>query len=134
MFPVQRVSRIPAPLLASLSLIGCGSGTVESQKLLQPVPVKGSVLFKGKPLAGGSIRFEPVDGGREAAGAIGPDGSFSLSTFQNHDGAVVGLHRVGIEADGGKKIKLPMKFRSPASSGIELEVTPNKTEYVVDLK
>lgn len=122
-------------LSAGVMLItGCGAETKQATNLLKPVPVKGSVLFKGKPLTGGTVRFEPEDGGREAAGNIEPDGSFTLTTFQAADGAVAGKHRVAVDPPGDKPKSIPSKYKSAASSGIVLEVTPDKAEYVVDLK
>jgi hypothetical protein len=123
---------------ASLTVIfitGCGGGeTRQANVLLKPVPVKGSVRYKGKPLEGGTVRFEPEDGGREAAGNIASDGTFELTTFQANDGAVAGTHRVAIDPPGDKPKSLPAKYRSAASSGIVMEVSSDKTEYVVDLK
>lgn len=115
-------------------ITGCGGETEQASNLLKPFPVKGSVLFKGKPLTGGTVRFEPEDGGREAAGNIEPDGSFTLTTFEAADGAVAGKHRVAVDPPADKPKSIPAKYKSAASSGITLEVSPHKTEYVVDLK
>ncbi len=115
-------------------LTGCGGTTEQVSNLLKPVPVKGTVTYKGKPLTGGTIRFEPEDGGREAAGNIEPDGSFTLSTFQSNDGAVAGSHKVAVEPPSGQSKSIPAKYRSAGSSGIVMEVSPEKTEYAVDLK
>lgn len=122
-------------LAGSIMLIsGCGGATEQASSLLKPVPVKGSVMFKGKPLTGGTVRFEPEDGGREAAGNIEPDGTFTLTTFESADGAVTGKHRVAVDPPADKPKSLPAKYKNAASSGIVLEVTPDKTEYIVDLK
>ncbi len=133
--------RIPGSMCRNLCLTlgvflfaGCGGTSEQSSNLLKPVPVKGTVTYKGKPLTGGTIRFEPEDGGREASGNIEPDGSFSLSTFGSADGAVAGTHKVAVEPPSGQPKALPAKYKSAASSGIVLEVSPGKTEYVVDLK
>ena len=120
--------------ICAIWFAGCGSATEQATSLLKPVPVKGSVLYKGKPMTGGTVRFEPEDGGREASGNIEPDGSFTLTTFQSADGAVAGKHRVAVDPPADKAKSLPAKYKSAASSGIVLEVTPEKTEYVVDLK
>lgn len=115
-------------------LTGCGGTTEQVSNLLKPVPVKGTVTYKGKPLTGGAVRFEPEDGGREAAGNIEPDGSFTLTTFQAGDGAVAGKHRVAVDPPADKLKSIPAKYKSATSSGIVMEVSPDKTEYVVDLK
>jgi hypothetical protein len=45
----------------------------------------------------GKVLFYP-EAGRMALGEIGPDGRYTLTTFQPGDGAPVGAHRVAIEA------------------------------------
>jgi len=63
-------------------------------------PTRGVVLIDDKPLPGGRIMFAPVaqgqdpNAGKPAFGDIQPDGSFQLTTFAHHDGAVVGEHWV----------------------------------------
>lgn len=122
-------------LIMTCLVAGCGSDTSTAKKMMQAVPVKGVVKLKGKPLTQGSIRFEPEDGGREASGSINPDGSFVMSTFENEDGAVQGLHRVAVVgAGGGKKDPVPIKYHNFVTSGLTLEVTADKTDYVVELK
>lgn len=92
------------------------------------IPVRGTVHYKGQPLTGGSITFEP-DGGREAHSSIGPDGSFQLTTFQNGDGAVPGTHRVAVTGQP----RLPMKYRNLSSSGVEVEVAAGTQNYPIEL-
>src|SRR5262245_16358306 len=94
---IVRMKRACSLLVIAAALLvqswGCGGSDGKPPEGLT-VPVKGQVTYKGKPLTGGSIMFEPVDGGREAHGTIQPDGTFSLSTFRSGDGAVRGVHRV----------------------------------------
>lgn len=70
---------------------GCGSDRPEL------APVHGKVTLDRQPLSGGTIHFWPAQG-RPARGTIGPDGTYSLSTFDEKDGAVLGEHVVTIEA------------------------------------
>ncbi|MDB5313076.1 MAG: carboxypeptidase regulatory-like protein [Gemmataceae bacterium] len=71
-----------APLLA-----GCGKEN--------PVKVSGTVTLKGQPVEGASVQFVPVaGGGRPAAGTTQTDGGFSLTTFQDKDGALPGEYKV----------------------------------------
>ena len=77
-----------------LSLSGCGGSDF-------PVaPAKGKVVAGGKPVTAGSITFTPIgapgalETGKSASGAVNPDGTFVLSTFDRFDGAIVGKHRV----------------------------------------
>jgi hypothetical protein len=136
MRPARRPIRLGfvAPLLLVLPLGGCGGGSA-SATLGTTVPVKGQVTYKGKPLAGGNLTFEPEDGGREASGGIEADGSYTLSTFRQGDGAVLGVHRVAIQNAvlPGSRRGIPVKYRSLGSSGIEVEVTREKSSYPIEL-
>lgn len=80
----------PSVLLVSLLLDGCGSGTY---------PVRGLVRFDdgqaAVELAGGSVRFEGLDGGVIYEGEIRMDATFELSTPRG-DGASPGEYRVTI--------------------------------------
>src|SRR6516165_6653259 len=87
-----------ATLLAGLflSAVGCGDMTAPPM-----APVRGKVLFKGKPLTAGTIVFAPdaVKGtsGPLARGTIHPDGTYALQSGETY-GAVVGWHRVTVSA------------------------------------
>ena len=59
--------------------------------------VSGRVTFNGKPVAAGQIVFYP-ETGRPAMSAINADGRYHLTTFKSGDGAMLGRHRVTIEA------------------------------------
>ncbi|WZO98418.1 hypothetical protein EP7_005479 [Isosphaeraceae bacterium EP7] len=123
---------LTASALFALLASGCGGGAGEGAHVAATLPVRGKVTYKGKPLAGGAIRFEPEDSGREAHGEIGPDGTFVLTTFRAGDGAVSGLHRVAVTAPG--RGRLPSKYRSPGSSGVSIEVSESESEYLIALK
>ena len=43
------------------------------------------------------IQFFPAEG-RSATGVIRPDGTYCVTTFEKDDGAVLGMHRVTVEA------------------------------------
>ncbi len=110
-------------LLLSILCQGCDTSPTISPSL--PVPVKGKITHRGKPLTQGEITFEPTDGGREAHGKIQPDGSFELTTFQEGDGALVGVHRVLIAG-----IEPPPKTKGET----HVRIDQGKNEYVVNLK
>lgn len=101
-------------LLAMIA--GCGDGRPKR------VPVSGQVLIDGKPLTLGFIRLTPNDT-RPACGEIGPDGRFSLKTFEPGDGAVLGSHKVSIVAieplDATRqRWHVPKKYTDPETSGL----------------
>ncbi|WP_428306749.1 hypothetical protein [Lacipirellula sp.] len=78
-------------LVASGILLGCGDGH-------PPVaPVSGVVTFGGNPVETGTITFHQP-GGRPAAGALGLGGAYKLTTFEAGDGALLGAHKVVIDA------------------------------------
>lgn len=117
-------------LMAILCLsLGCQRG-------FTIVPVKGVVRYHGKPLAFGSVKFQPVNG-LAARGDIQADGSFRLTTFEPDDGAVVGNHQVRItcyaseegrsggpsdEHTSGKSL-IPDRYLSFRTSGLTARVT-----------
>ena len=117
--------------VVSLALAGCGGGHSKPE-LSATLPVRGTVTYKGQPMTGGTVKFVPEDTGREAQAAIGPDGAFVLSTFKEGDGAIAGLHLVavtGASASGA----VPIKYKSPSSSKVEVEVVAGKTDYPINL-
>jgi len=82
-----------------LLVAGCGGDTSKPKV----APVRGTVTQKGKPLTGGDVMFTPSQGpagasGHVATGQIGSDGSYSLTTFNTGDGAVLGTHKVTVVA------------------------------------
>lgn len=84
-----------APLALALALFGCGSDHV-----LDTAPVTGTVKCQGQPVPPGTITFSPVgeDGktviGKAASGQVAADGTFTLTTYESGDGAVIGKHIV----------------------------------------
>ena len=98
------------------------------------LPVTGKVIYKGDPLAGGKIQFEPQAAGREAFGTIQQDGTFTLSTYGEGDGAVPGSHRVLVTGLSKGSKAVPKKYQNYESSKLELEVSPEKSEYTIVLE
>jgi hypothetical protein len=94
---------INRPLLAVLigvvsiaSLVGCSESPYPLAK------VRGKVLIDGVPLSAGKVLFAPIaqgesnDAGKPAIGLLATDGSFTLTTYDDEDGAIVGEHWVTI--------------------------------------
>ncbi len=82
--------------LSLLIVSGCSRGP-EGPVI---VPVKGVVIYKGKPLEGGQVSFIPDrkkgTTGPMAMGNINEKGEFVLRTTNPDDGAIVGAHKVVI--------------------------------------
>lgn len=106
-----------------------------------PFPASGKVRFTdGTPLPGGVIIFVSNETGSQARARIGQDGSFTLGTFSDSDGAVVGDHRVSVKPEitgFGAPPKHPVlrKYQAATTSGLVFTVTPdgpNEFEVVVE--
>jgi len=107
-------------ILMLVVTVGCGDARPKR------VPVSGHVLIDGKPLTFGFIRLVP-ENGRPATGEIGPDGRFTLTTFEPGDGAVLGTHPVTIFAleqlsSTRQKWHAPKKYTDPKTSGLTATV------------
>src|ERR1700678_4285413 len=108
-----------------LALAGWGGGDDA------PRPVPGRVLYRGAPLAGGTIVFapDPEHGGDGpvAWGEIGSDGRYALRTTAG-DGISPGWHRVTFAAASGKT--LPPRYSDPARSGQTCEVKAGQVNEI----
>jgi hypothetical protein len=78
--------------LLVLANSGCGS------KYPPTAPVSGKITINGKPVNQGRISFHPTTGERPALANIQPDGSYSLTTFEQGDGALLGQHKVSVKS------------------------------------
>jgi hypothetical protein len=117
--------------VATILTIGCGDGRP------QRVTISGQVLIDGQPLKYGSIRFVPKNG-RPSFGALDKEGRFTMTCFDEHDGVILGTHRVevsGCESLGPTKTKwhAPKKYSSYTTSPIEQEITGSNDALVIQL-
>ncbi|MBA2112911.1 hypothetical protein [Bremerella alba] len=133
--------------MLSIGLMLC-SGCF-GQKGLETAPVTGIVTYNGKPLPYGRVSFRPP-AGSPATGEIQSDGRFSLSTYGNGDGAIVGTHQVSVtatEVDAGvmaataantemtvPKSMIPKKYTSFSTSELTAEVVSSgKNQFALEL-
>ncbi len=127
-------------LCGGVVLGGCGGGPD-----LPPVtPVSGTVTLEGKPLPRGMVQFSPdnIKGtrGAPAVGNIDSEGRYSLKTA-GVDGAIVGHHKVRIEArqeprnemDSMPPSLIPQRYMNPDTSGLTFEVKEGE-DNKIDLK
>lgn len=114
--------------------LGCGSGE-------EPVPIKGTVTYRGKPLDQGEISFYP-EGGRPASGKIVAGQITDVTTFVLNDGVLPGKCRVAVQSvenagDMYKKHRslIPDTYATPERSGLTAEVARGgENSLVFDLK
>jgi major membrane immunogen (membrane-anchored lipoprotein) len=94
----RRSSRCLAALAVPALVIMASCGTSDDG-LGKRYPVSGTVTYNGKPLEKGDISFISEDMRKNfgASGAI-TDGSYTLSTGGNGDGAAAGKYKVTVKA------------------------------------
>ncbi len=137
----------------ALTIVGCGGSDPNKPGLGK---VSGKVTYKGQPLTAGTITFTPEAGkggstGQVATGQIGSDGSYSLTTFDTDDGAILGQHVITVQtsgvdgmtlgkpkADGTIDYKLPKslvpeKYAKADKSPLRYTVVSGKNTYLVEL-
>jgi hypothetical protein len=127
--------------LVALALAPCGCGS--NSGLPDMVPIRGEVIYKGKPLTEGegTVVYLPAESGnsRQATGAIQSDGTFQLMTMQPGDGAMKGKYTIVVycykphpsatlsreeydkQLRAGKLDRgsiIPEKYSNPATSGL----------------
>lgn len=98
----------PALLIVLATITVAAAGCSKSPYDL--APVSGAVTVDGVPFTTGKVMFAPIAkgedrrAGRPALGRLQSDGTFTLSTYAEGDGAVVGDHWVTvirIDDEGG---------------------------------
>lgn len=122
--------------LAGLAMLvvvaaGCGGGV----DLPNRAKVSGRVTLDGQPVTRGTVVFTPDNTrgttGPPAYGQIGPDGKYELTTDRSGrggDGAVVGFHKVAVQAREDvmpgeiARLLVPTRYEDPDRSGLTGEV------------
>ena len=125
-------------MLAALPVVlaGCGgNGTY---------PVEGKVVYQdGVPatdLAGYLVNLDLPDQQVGASGLVQPDGTFTIGTFEDDDGALPGKYRVAItppeppvDAPPPKPI-IPRTYGDLQKSGLEMEVKPEDNDITLTVQ
>lgn len=117
-----------------LGLAGCGGEPTYAM-----TPVEGVVKLDGKPAANVSVQFMPdvMRGGKgpTSAGESGPDGRFTLKTYDGKDGAVVGPHLMVLfdldeeRPEQGQPRRKPIRLDARyamSANGLPVEVKPGQ--------
>jgi len=91
----------------------------------------------GKPLSGGSIMVIPSNQ-RPAGSSIGPDGRFTLSSYQRNDGVVTGNHQVTVqftEILGERETRwlTPKKYGKANTSGLTVTIDGPTDDLTINL-
>jgi len=159
--PSRKILTAFAMGLATLIAPGCGDDTGLGKRY----PVSGRVTFKNEPIKQGRINFIPAKAGEgRAAQSEIVDGSYSLTTATEKDGALPGSYKVTISSvsidpaaqaklkefsqggqsrlgpESAKIMKgavanaLPSKYSLPETSGLTAEVPEQSITQNFDLK
>ena len=131
----RTLSSLGYAALALLVVVGCAQpdGPVWN---LNPHPVKGRVLYDGKPAEGVLVGLIPIDAPMPPAipanptAITGPDGAFTIGTIQPGDGACVGRYQIVLnwmvskedESDEENKIDKLLGWYDAAHSPLNLTV------------
>jgi hypothetical protein len=110
--------------LAVAAPSGCG----KKDNRMARVPVTGTVLRMGQPVAGASVIFEPVGDTPAATGDTDASGRFQLTTFDKGDGAVPGEYKVAV-----RKVEV-MGGNLPADAPDDLERPPPDEKWLLPVK
>jgi hypothetical protein len=102
--------------LLATTLLGCGS----DDGLGKRYAVYGTVNYNGKPVEKGEIAFMPENPADRAASGIIEDGSYTLTTQSNGDGALPGKYKVTVTAKEVDVAKAEALFKTQAKKGKDL--------------
>ena len=121
--------------LLSVACLACLTAGCDDRP--ERVPVSGKVLIDGKPLTYGTIMVIPEDA-RPAMGKIGPDGSFSLTCYEENDGSVTGQHQVSVTAvealsGSSQKWHAPKRYSDANTSGLTVDISEPTDSLVINL-
>lgn len=87
--------RTVAVLMLLFFSVGCGSDRPPL------ATASGKVTMNGGPVAGATVSFVPVEGGRAATAMTDTEGVYVMNTYGDVDGAIVGDHYVAVMKVGG---------------------------------
>ena len=105
-----------AAVAGVLPIIGCG-GT--SGDLPGTAPVTGTVTYNGDPVPNAHVMFYPEDGEKPAVGTTDESGKYTLTTFNEGDGAIPGTHTVTVTAYDNSSEGVSMNSLVPDKYGIQ---------------
>ena len=102
-------TRVFALALISLA-VGCDQGPQVGQ-------VTGVISYKGRPMKGIEVSFDPVATGRRSKAVSGASGNYELRYTRQDMGALVGDHQVRVSwpVQGQEDLRKRRKFPIPAS-------------------
>jgi len=119
------VSLLPFALLAT-TLLGCG----DDDGLGKRYAVYGTVNYNGNPVEKGEIAFMPENPADRAASGSIENGSYTLTTQSNGDGALPGKYKVTITSKDVDLAKAESLFKTQAKKGKEVTTSLIPKDYM----
>jgi len=100
-------------LVGFLGVVGCGDDTVDTYD------VKGTLKITGveKIPMGTTVEFHPKEGNLKATGLVNEAGAFTLTTYEDGDGAAEGDYKVVVRYDATAMGKPGTPIAPPPSGG-----------------
>jgi hypothetical protein len=89
------------------------------------------VTVNGEPVTGGDLVFAPVGKGKNAAGTVGSDGSFTLTTYIKDDGAIIGKHKVTFTPASVAATSVPAGGHTPTPVSPYAGMVPEEAEITI---
>ena len=126
-------------ILGTVAFAGCSSKSADKWQQKRPVVYKatGVVQYNGEPVDGATVLY--YNGDQTAHAITDAQGKYSMTSFNDKDGAAAGTHKVSIRKTTAEKGEdrsadrvppktpptdlLPVKYRKPDTSGLTAEVT-----------
>ncbi len=136
---MNKSSSIPLATLSAITLCLLLSGCSDQ---LRTYPVSGKVQFTtGGAVHVGTVELKSREHNVQARGQIQKDGSFTLTTYKDGDGAIAGTHDCVIVqfvmAEGISRHKpsrvgvVDRRFASYSTSGLTAEISPDKKNELI---
>lgn len=132
----RRVVSVVGVLVAAAGVFGTGCGKPLPEGMVR---VSGTITYDRSPLPEGTINFARTDGPGSATGRIEPDGRFTVIT-------VPGDYKVAVVSkEGGDRVdekgsvivakrRIPERYESILTSGLEATVTPRGDRLSINLE
>jgi hypothetical protein len=126
------------PIVVLVGLAGCAKDSADGV-----YPVRGKILYNGRPVANAQVTFHPVNDatpkGVRPVGKVDKQGQFALTSFKDGDGAPAGEYRVTVVWYLARQTRpvsdetasanyLPPKYASVETSNLSVTVTPGTNE------
>ena len=145
--------RRPACCCLSLGLLTLLAGCDKNPHSAEHTEVSGKVLFKGKPLPGGTVSFVAVNGGFTSTGTIDENGNYQIKAPVG-DVEISVMNRMLQPSRGskgmrparlkkaeakenrllkGRWVKIPSHYEDPHTSGLKYTVKQGPQTHDIEL-